>query len=249
MIPVRSNRELMILCHAATRKEDTSLRKDITPLPPLQYFSPDDITKVLIFFEDQTLYVIYPGTMGKPRFSNPSKVGFFNWLRSPIIEVKDWERDLDFTKKSVGLLSKNKRIKAHEGFVKEYQQTRDNILDIINKTCPALIVVAGYSQGGAHATLCFRDILYNYNIPTIGITFASPRVYNRYGALEFERELQSRPDCRFTRLVRSKDIVPHLAPWIFNFRHICPATVIGVPKWSFYHTVEDHYSSRYIEDL
>lgn len=249
MIPIRSNKELMTLCDAITWKEDLARRKDISPLPPLQYLSPDDVTRVLVFFEDQTLYILYSGTMGKPKLRDPFKVGFTEWLRSPITGTQDWERDLDFTKKGIGLLSKNKRIKAHEGFVKEYQQTRDNILDIINKTCPSLIVVAGYSQGGAHATLCFRDILYNYHIPTIGVTFASPRVYNRYGSLEFERELKDREDCRFTRFTRSRDIVPTLAPWIFGFRHTCFATVAGTPKWSLLKTIGDHYPDKYIENL
>ncbi len=123
-------------------------------------------------------------------------------------------------------------------------------MDILDKTQPSLIVVSGYSQGGAHATLCFRDILYNHpQISTIGVTFASPRVYNRVGALEFAKALGKRSDCRFSRLIRANDIVPTVAPPIFDFKHVVPATVVGKPRWSFFKTVGNHYPSHYIDNL
>ena len=110
-----------------------------------------------------------------------------SWLK----HAADWIRDAEAWKKAYTVGSKVYR--AHAGFVAEYLTFREAIFGQIHEHQPAVVRVVGYSQGAAHATLCHRDLIHNYDGVGIHTTaFASPRVYGPTAGWEFDHRTMER---------------------------------------------------------
>ncbi len=140
--------------------------------------------------------------------------------------IKDWISNFKFWKKTLSVGST--KYKAHQGFVEEYLSLRDKILETIRIYQPECIFLRGFSQGGALATLCHRDLLANIKSVNINsLVFASPRIYSFSSAREFDLENKNNGwRSSFIRVSHPEDPVPHLPPWIFNFKHVGS-------KWNF----------------
>jgi len=206
--------------------------------------------KLTVAYVEPTLYIIYPQTIGA--FPSPG-----------------WDINLHFWKK--GFKADNAKeahphfldsaIQVHSGFLKEFLINRDAVDQQIRIFRPSRIVVTGYSQGAAVATLCFRDILDKQRtgalpvVPVIGFGFASPRLYNLAGAHDFNEALRERKDCSFERILNWHDLVTRVGPWFFDFCHVTPnhRRVVGAPHgrkhWLFGSTGVMHEPQNYQKSL
>jgi len=101
-------------------------------------------------------------------------------------------------------------IKLHKGF---YEASREVFWDgVFNINPEYKTKITGHSLGGSIALilgLYLQDFGHN-NLEVV--SFGQPRITNRSGANKFG-------DYDYRRVAISKDIVPHLPPWFFAYRH------------------------------
>lgn len=177
-----------------------------------------DTTRHVVVYANaltKELFVGFDGTQGKLYwFGN-------DWLAN----LRAWTK---------GYTVGSRKYTAMAGFIEEYLTFRSTLLEQIELLKPETIHVAGFSQGGAHAPVFVRDVLYNYpHIKVTGFTAGAPRVYTRKSAKEFERATRN---VYFSRYYGANDPVPHLPPWFLGYKHVGIPTKI---KLSF-HGLE-HY--------
>ncbi len=142
--------------------------------------------------------------------------------------------------------------RAHNGFLRRYESVRGEILRRVFEHRDHPIVMAGFSAGGAVATLAYFDLL--EIAPDLDIrlvTFASPRVLTRR-TLSMLR--QTLPEERFStiiRVVNSNDPIPTLPPPWLGFRHVGALVQIGSPRRLLFVGPTDHYPGmrRRMEEL
>ena len=162
----------------------------------------------------------------------------------------DWKNNFKFAAKSVVSVKKPYKNmcdtwKAHGGFsgvwkiIEPYLQPY--ICDLgINK-----IVIVGYSHGAAIAVLCYEYC--KFNRPDIsdnieGYGFGCPRVV--WG---FMRKSVKERFCGFLVIQNGKDLVTHLPPALFGYRHVGNILKIGRNKG--YKPIESHYPDKYLKEL
>ena len=134
--------------------------------------------------------------------------------------ISDWKRNLDFPVKAYRA---DKGVWfAHRGFLSAWKILRPIVLTEVLKQRPSAIVSLGYSHGAALATLCHEYLFYHRFVASnalFGFAFASPRVlWGRVDDRRWER---------FTVIRNRGDIVTHLPPRIFGFRHVGKMIKIG----------------------
>jgi hypothetical protein len=200
----------------------------------------DDTRMCFFYRKDDTLLIAFGPTKGNLYFDDPD---FKTWLKNGT----DWLRNFSFWKKTFSIGSK--KYKAHSGFVTEYLSLREEILKQINIFQPKEILISGFSQGGAHTTICFRDLIENFkSIKISGFAFAAPRAYGLAAMLEFNRALKARPECNFLRISAYGDPMWRLAPWVFNYFGVAKNEMIG-PKRNELNADKWHQPSNYREFL
>lgn len=130
----------------------------------------------------------------------------------------DWYRNLDFAAEDYeGAL-------VHRGFLSSFLTVEREIADALAPSRLRRVTVAGYSHGGALATLCHA---YAYRArPDLRahlqtVTYGAPRVYRRapQGA--------SAVFARLLRVENEGDIVTDLPPRAFGFSHVGTPLRIG----------------------
>ena len=131
----------------------------------------------------------------------------------------DWSRNLHFVaREHEGAL-------VHGGFLSAFLAVREILADALSPAHLRRVTVAGYSHGGALATLCHA---YAYHArPDLRahlqtVTYGAPRVYRRAmqdASAVFERLL---------RVENAGDIVTELPPTSFGFAHVGTPLQIGV---------------------
>lgn len=106
---------------------------------------------------------------------------------------------------------------VHEGFQGALNQIGPAIVSRLKARPAGLPVwITGHSLGGAMARLCAADLHFKEGITPAGLyTFGQPRVGDLEFILRFEAELGSRT----FRYVNDHDIVPHVPPHSFGYRH------------------------------
>jgi len=133
----------------------------------------------------------------------------------------DWKQNFDFLQTPYKNMPKNFRV--HRGFLKKWKSVRDAVTEVVDKSEFSRIVITGFSQGSALATLCHEELVFRGFDPET-FAFGSPRVFG-WGV----------PKDRFKRLTRitySGDIITGLAPWIFGYSHVGNEKSFGKwPKW------------------
>ncbi len=200
----------------------------------------DDTRMCFFYRKDDTLLIAFGPTKGNLYFDDPD---FKTWLKNGT----DWLRNFQGWKKSFSIGSK--KYKAHAGFVTEYLSLREEVLKQIDIFQPKEILISGFSQGGAHTTLVFRDLIHNFKtIKVSGFPFAAPRVYGLFAALEFNRALKARPDCSFIRINAYGDPMWRLAPWLLNYFGVGKREMIG-PIRNELNADKWHQPSNYREFL
>ena len=115
------------------------------------------------------------------------------------------------------------------------------------------VTIVGYSHGGAIATLCHEYVWFNR--PDLrdkleGYGFGAPRVF---WGLSMSKELKERW-ANFHVVRNINDIVTHMPPSIFGFRHVNDVIEVGkkgelVNKNYKFDCVNAHMSSNYIYSM
>lgn len=151
----------------------------------------------------------------------------------------DWRNNFDFPAKPYRDM-KNLWY-CHRGFLKVWKSIEpyieSNILDLnIRK-----IEIVGYSHGAAVAALCYEYVKFNRpDIEVSGIGFGAPRVL---WGIPSKSVLE-----RFAGFIvvrNGNDLITHLPPALFGFRHIGKVVKIG-KSIGF---ITDHYPDSYKKGL
>lgn len=156
----------------------------------------------------------------------------------------DWKHNFMFAKKPY----KDMKIpyRVHRGFLKCWKYLEDIVIARIKDGTVQEIVVVGYSHGGGLAMLCHECCWYHR--PDIrdkiwGIGFDSPRVYAGFRVKKALKERWA----QYVVIRNHTDIVTHVPPAIFGYRHVGKLVKIGKEK--DYNCVKAHYQSNIISSL
>ena len=158
----------------------------------------------------------------------------------------DWENNFDFiaTESRRECARKCEPWFAHGGFLRVWNSTLPYIEGALLDLRVREIVVVGYSHGAALALLCHEYVWYNRPDIRSGISgygFGCPRVI--WGRVPGEKERWG----SFYRIKNFDDVVTHLPPRAFGFRHVGKEINIG-GAWR-YSRVDAHRSENYVKEL
>jgi predicted lipase len=171
--------------------------------------------------EGNTLYILFQWSNGKT----------------------DWKNNFDFPAKPYRKM-KNKWY-VHRGFLRVFKAIEPHIKEQINDASIDRIIIGGYSHGAAIALLCHEYC--KYNRPDIphrikGYGYGAPRVV--WG---FVRKAVKNRFKGFTVIRNGRDIVTHVPPACFGFRHVGKLVHIGRGKE--YNAIESHFEKNYLKEL
>lgn len=143
---------------------------------------------------------------------------------------EDWKNNFDFPAKPY------RRMKSlwfcHRGFLRVWKAIEPYISADILDPSVKRIEVAGYSHGAALALLCYEYCRYHRPDAEVhGVGFGCPRVI--WGVIP--KRVKG-----FTVVRCGRDIVTHVPPAIFGYRHPSKPIRIGMSN-----LVRDHYPDRY----
>lgn len=193
------------------------------------------------FIEDaeaRTLYIFFEPSDGRTDW----KVNFSYW-RKPYEDMKIGYRVHGGFLESWKLIREDVRAKVTE---KDMAQ-EEKIEGAERRYKWNKVVIVGYSHGGALAALCHEYIWFNRADlraeGLVGISFDGPRVY---AGLHIKKALSERWR-NFYVFRNHGDIVTHLPPVFFGFRHVGNKIRIGAdknPGW-----ISAHYPENIIASL
>lgn len=171
--------------------------------------------------EGDTLYILFEPSNGKEDWKNN-----FNFPAKPYKEMKDiWF--------------------VHRGFLRVWKTIEPRVAPLIQSKRVRHIVIGGYSHGAAIALLCHEYCMFHRRDIALfieGYGFGCPRVI--WGFLKKRMKERFK---NFTFIRNDKDIVTHLPPVLFGFRHVGKKLHIG--KGKHYGLVKSHYPENYIKEL
>lgn len=160
---------------------------------------------------------------------------FFEWSDGKT----DWKNNFAFPAKPYRNM-KNLWF-CHRGFLKVWKSIEPYLAQEIADPTVKIIEIVGYSHGGAIAQLCYEYV--RFNRPYVYVTgygFGAPRVFWGPASKAVKRRF-----CGFVVVRNGRDIVTHLPPAIFGFRHMGEVWNIGKSEGP----IKDHYPERYTEAL
>ena len=162
---------------------------------------------------------------------------YFEWSDGK----EDWLSNFDFPAKPY------KRMKhiwfCHRGFLKVWKAIEPYITEDIMNPEIKRIEIVGYSHGAAIALLCYEYCIFNRSDAEIeGAGFGCPRVF--WGIVPKKVKARFK---NFKVVRNGNDIVTHVPPVLFGFRHISEVVKIG--KGESRGLIKDHYDSEYLEHL
>lgn len=163
---------------------------------------------------------------------------FFEWSNG----ATDWKNNFDFPAKPYRDMPN--RWYAHRGFLKVWKVIEDKLAPFIKDQQIRKILIAGYSHGAALALFCHEYCKFNRrdigeNI--YGYGFGCPRV-----AFGFLRKSVKERFNGFFVIRNKKDIVTHVPPALFFYRHVGKLVTVGKGKWN---CIDAHRPENYIESL
>lgn len=167
---------------------------------------------------------------------------FFEWSSGR----EDWRNNFKFAAKSVTLGKKpyknmSDKWRAHRGFLKVWKSIEPHIMSELLDLSVESIDIVGYSHGAAVAQLCYEYVKYNRpDVEVTGVGFGSPRVLWGYASRSVKERFKG-----FIVVRNGRDLVTHLPPVLFGYRHICEVMNIGESKG----LIKDHYSEAYLASM
>ena len=157
------------------------------------------------------------------------------------VEKKDWRNNFDFPAKPY----RDMEIKwyVHRGFLRVWKEIKERVKEQIADETVKKIVVAGYSHGAAIAVLCYEFCVFHRpSAAVVGYGFGCPRVLFGFPPKEIRDRF-----CNFYVIRNSSDIVTHLPPKCFGYRHVGNILHIGLN--SRYGLIKSHLAENYIHEL
>jgi hypothetical protein len=142
----------------------------------------------------------------------------------------DWRVNFDFP----CIMYKNKLMRVHRGFAKSYKSAKDEVMkayiDTVEKHPGYKNIIAGWSYGGAMATLASEDFNYrtrtdksvvNSGMKATLITYGAPKIMGSFKGAAYVRTTVNMEDSK--QFANTFDIVTKLVPVLW-YRHICKLT-------------------------
>ena len=164
----------------------------------------------------------------------------FQWSNG----AEDWKNNFDFPARPYKRM--NDVWYCHRGFLRVWKAMRDEIeravIDTLNEHEEIVeIVCVGYSHGAAIALLATEDMQYLFgeNKKISGFGFGAPRVV--WGKLP---EAVAARVGHFKAICHKQDIVTHLPPVVFGFRH---PNILRLKTQKKLNCVDAHRPENYME--
>lgn len=152
---------------------------------------------------------------------------------------EDWLNNFNFPAKPYRDM-KNKWF-AHRGFLKVWKAIEKHIASEICDPTVSKIEIVGFSHGAAVALLCYEYVKFNRpDVEVSGFGFGGPRVLWGFACKEVLKRFEG-----FVVVRNGHDIVTHLPPVLFGFRHVGEVLKIGESVG----LIKDHYAERYAKAL
>lgn len=168
---------------------------------------------------------------------------------------EDWKNNFDFV--AVPYKDMDIEWRCHRGFLRVWKSIEPYVADSIMDASVKQIVLVGYSHGGAIATLAHEYVWFHRpdlrsfyvdngtcKIGIEGFGFGCPRVF--YGKVPKELKKRWRT---FFPIRNLNDIVTHVPPAIFGFRHVESVLKIGekgkLIRYRHFDCVSAHYPENY----
>jgi len=150
----------------------------------------------------------------------------FQWTHSQL----DWFSNIDFIAKPY------KDMKTtwwcHRGFLRVWKTIKPYVEPYVKNNKYEHIEVIGYSHGAAIATLAHEYVWFNRpdlrENGLIGFGFGCPRCYFGW---HIKKELKQRWET-FYPIRNLNDLVTHVPPVVFGFRHVSKLVKIGDKKYN-----------------
>ena len=157
--------------------------------------------------------------------------------------ITDWKNNFDFPAKPYRDMEN--RWYVHRGFLRVWKSAKEYLKEQICNRGVREIVIVGYSHGAALALLCHEYCVFNR--PDIannifGFGYGCPRVV--HGCLR--RKICQRFK-HFYVIRNCRDIVTHLPPVLFGFRHV--GNIIHIGENASYGPIESHRRENYLAQL
>ena len=160
---------------------------------------------------------------------------YFEWSNGK----EDWKNNFNFPAKPYREM-KNLWF-CHRGFLKVWKSIEPYITNDILDPEVRYIHVVGYSHGGAIAQLCYEYVKFHRpDVKVYGVGYGAPRVVWGWASKAVKERFKG-----FEVVRNGNDIVTHLPPAVFGFRHLCDVIKIGTNVGP----IKDHYPQRYAEAL
>ena len=162
---------------------------------------------------------------------------FFEWSNGKT----DWVNNFDFPAKPYRNMGD--KWYAHRGFLKVWKAIEPHLESAIIDPTIEIINIAGYSHGAAIALLCHEYCKYNRpDCEVTGIGFASPRVIWGFLKTPVKKRFEG-----FTVVRNKRDIVTHVPPAIFGYRH--PKRVLKVDDGVSCNPIDAHRPEEYTKSI
>ncbi|MBQ9118292.1 MAG: lipase family protein [Clostridia bacterium] len=172
--------------------------------------------------EGDTLYIFFEGSDGK----------------------RDWKDNLDFPVKPYKRMEKTVWF-AHRGFLRVWKEIEPFLADKIADKSLRKIVVAGYSHGGALASLCHEYVWYHRpHLRDVieGYGFGAPRVFWGIRTKKVKERWKN-----FVVVRNIDDLVTHLPPAFLGFSHV--GSLLKIGKKGQYTAVSAHVAQNILKEL
>ena len=162
---------------------------------------------------------------------------FFEWSNGKT----DWINNFDFPAKPYRDM--DDKWYAHRGFLKVWKVIEPHLESAIKDLDIEVINIAGYSHGAAIALLCHEYCKYNRaDCKVTGVGFGCPRVIWGFLKTPVKRRFEG-----FTVVRNKEDIVTHVPPAIFGYRH--PEGMLKIDDGIICNSIDAHRPEEYINSL
>lgn len=152
--------------------------------------------------------------------------------------------EVPFTPDGGGSLPPDARVE--HGFDEIYASMQSSLFALLDRLAPRRLTITGHSLGSSLATIFTLDVaLSRPGLAMTALNFASPRVGNEGFASFYQQHTAGRGNPT-VRVINSLDLVPHLPPYDFGYRHIGIAAPICFEAPGF-HVLPD-YGLRHVAD-
>ncbi len=159
-------------------------------------------------------------------------------------DAEDWKSNLNFPAKPYKRMGKTVWF-SHRGFLAVWKEIEPVVSEYILDKSVKNIISVGYSHGAAIALLCHEYAWYNR--PDLrnkieGYGFGCPRVL--WGVVTPNIEMRWE---RFTVVRNIDDIVTHLPPAVFGYRHV--GEIIEIGEKGKYTRTQAHLKENMLKEL